>query len=374
LITKIYIDNFKCFTNFELELKEISLFLGNNGSGKSSVFDVLYRLRRLIAGEANVGQLFPEGDLTRWENDKRFDLETQSFKLEINGNDGKYSYYLEILHNIETHTAIIKNEVLLFNDMPLLRCDEDLVEIYDDNHAIFIENPPNLLQSGIVSLEVRPGIYKLMWFKEHISKFIIAKIQPQTMTSDSAGEENILSRNMDNFSSWYRYLLKEHRPHIISLNKELKEVIPGFHSFSMPHLFEMHKTLKVRFSGSTDKDPIIDYQFDELSDGQRVIIVLYTLLFGIRNLGYSLYLDEPENYLALSEIQPWLMAVVDACEQDFSQIILVSHHPELINYLGASAGIWFERNANGPVSVKEKLDDGGTGLGLSETIARGWNE
>lgn len=40
MLKRIYINNFRCLVNFELNLESINLFLGANGSGKTTVFDV----------------------------------------------------------------------------------------------------------------------------------------------------------------------------------------------------------------------------------------------------------------------------------------------------------------------------------------------
>jgi len=37
MIKKLYIDNFRCLGNFELDLNSNQLWLGDNGTGKSSV-------------------------------------------------------------------------------------------------------------------------------------------------------------------------------------------------------------------------------------------------------------------------------------------------------------------------------------------------
>ena len=45
MITRIYIDNYKCFVNFEYQPGHLQLLMGSNGTGKSAVFDVLETLR-----------------------------------------------------------------------------------------------------------------------------------------------------------------------------------------------------------------------------------------------------------------------------------------------------------------------------------------
>ena len=89
--------------------------------------------------------------------------------------------------------------------------------------------------------------------------------------------------------------------------------------------------------------------------------------------GYTLFLDEPDNYLALTEIQPWLVGLADACGADVPQAVLCSHHPELIDYLGGDRGLVLKRESSGATVVRpasELAVEGG--LKLSEVIARGW--
>ena len=52
--------------------------------------------------------------------------------------------------------------------------------------------------------------------------------------------------------------------------------------------------------------------FDVVSDGQRTLIVLYALLVDIGAAPRTVLLDEPENYVGLSELQPWLQRLDEA--------------------------------------------------------------
>ena len=48
MLKRIYIDNFRCLVNFELNVDAINLFLGGNGSGKSTVFEALRKIQNFI--------------------------------------------------------------------------------------------------------------------------------------------------------------------------------------------------------------------------------------------------------------------------------------------------------------------------------------
>jgi AAA15 family ATPase/GTPase len=82
MIERIYIDNFRCLVNFELKLDPINLFLGVNGSGKSSVFDVLGKLQLFINGRGSVRDIFLARELTKWQS-----REVQTFEVDISGNE-----------------------------------------------------------------------------------------------------------------------------------------------------------------------------------------------------------------------------------------------------------------------------------------------
>ena len=89
--------------------------------------------------------------------------------------------------------------------------------------------------------------------------------------------------------------------------------------------------------------------------------------------GSALFIDEPDNYVALAEIQPWLTDLAEACGEVLPQAVLCSHHPELIDYLGGDRGLLLEREASGAATARRPeghlFEDG---LKFSEVVARGW--
>ncbi|PKO23161.1 MAG: hypothetical protein CVU38_05575 [Chloroflexi bacterium HGW-Chloroflexi-1] len=214
----------------------------------------------------------------------------------------------------------------------------------------------------------------LTWFKQHLQRYIILQIVPCLMNPESSQEEARPSVHLENYASWYRSLSQD-QGLVFRLTNELREVIPGFDHFKFEMLGEQNRLLKVRFQGTTGDYPS-EYRLSDLSDGQRTLIALYTVLVASPAAGENtdtLCLDEPENFLALPEIQPWLVALHDRCSGGEVQALLISHHPELIDYLLASpVGYWFDRECNQPTRVRPISTDDSSGLPISELIARGW--
>jgi len=51
MLTRLYLDNFRCFENFEYRLDRKQLIFGPNGTGKSSFVDEILLIRQIaIAG------------------------------------------------------------------------------------------------------------------------------------------------------------------------------------------------------------------------------------------------------------------------------------------------------------------------------------
>ncbi|MGH9752572.1 MAG: AAA family ATPase, partial [Blastocatellia bacterium] len=69
-------------------------------------------------------------------------------------------------------------------------------------------------------------------------------------------------------------------------------------------------------------------------------------------------------------IQPWLVDLADAM-RDEGQLFLISHHPEVIDYLAADHPLLFDRPGGGPTIVRTAPFDRSQGLKASELVARG---
>ncbi len=365
MLKRIYIDNFRGLVNFELNVDSINLFLGGNGSGKSTVFEALRKIQTFISGDQKIERIFKSSNCTRWQKKP-----VQKFELEIDGNNGTYKYELAI--HCQKHK--IEYERLWFDNKYLLIYEDQKTKFYRDDYSLSSEFVLPLPHSFLSLVSPEMDNSKLVWFKESLEKIIIVQIVPSQIVDSSKQEEPKLNYYIDNFVSWYRYVSQD-QGKTAQLISVLQDVLSGFVSFKFEKSIEDSRTLKLRFSSEEDKTKIIDYRLNELSDGQKVLIALYTLLYCTESEDYTLCIDEPENFLALPEIQPWLRQLYDLCDEGKLQALLISHHPECINYLLASPiGYWFERQSNAPVRVRkisnEEADD--SGLKISELIARGW--
>ncbi|GIW94340.1 MAG: hypothetical protein KatS3mg110_2381 [Pirellulaceae bacterium] len=219
----------------------------------------------------------------------------------------------------------------------------------------------------------------LSTFLEFIRKVIVCGLYPPSFRAESSSEDPVLKRDGSNFAAWYRHLLLERHDLVPGFTNALQEVIKGLRAIRMEKVGLDTRALMVIFEQHAEEEqhsPKYELRFDELSDGERALIALYTLLLLAGGQGYTLLLDEPDNYLALAEIQPWLIKLADACGNTIAQAFICSHHPELIDYLGPERGLLLEREASGVTRVRLVTEafDLDAGLKLSESLARGWRK
>ncbi len=132
------------------------------------------------------------------------------------------------------------------------------------------------------------------------------------------------------------------------------------------------RSLKALFSHPENNDTLVRYGFGQLSDGQKMLVALYSLLALSGNRRLSLFIDEPDNFVSPREIQPWFAELEERCGEKLEQAVIISHNPISIDYMAGASGRWFSRDEQGPVRVMNSPEQLVDGLALSELVARGW--
>jgi predicted ATPase len=385
MLKRIYADNFKSLVDFEWRpgSAQICLMLGPNGSGKTNVFDCIDRLRAFVTGESKVDDLFSASTLTKWQNSP-----TQSFEIEWERGGGLYRYEVAIVHNKNRTYRQVEHERLSFDGSPLLRFEGGEVHFYAE--AIPGEHELNAypFDSSQSAVAAQPEIWnttKLTWFRAALRRTKVLQVIPPMMEETSWEESRRPRKYFENFVSWYRWITQDQRM-ASRLQEELAEVLPGFSHFKLEPQGREAKSLKVFFEGQAGK--LVELSFEALSDGQRMLVALYAILHGLAAQPEEIYdtdlpsellcLDEPDNFIASREIQPWLTAMEERLVETKSRLLMISHHPESIDYgLMPSSGeaysaFWFSREDGRNTRVQSLSAEQPGGLKPSELAARGW--
>jgi ABC-type molybdenum transport system ATPase subunit/photorepair protein PhrA len=365
MLTRLYIDNFRCFVNFEHKAARRQLILGANGSGKSSFLDALVLLRQFVTKGDIFDDFFILGQRTRWLNQPQ-----QTWEVEAELDGGRYVYRLVIEPWGEPTRPRVASETVHLDGKPIFEFAGGEVHLYNDRFEHTVGYPFDWHRSAFATIRQRKDNQKLSRFKLWFSGLYCFRINPFGMGSRADGESLYPNVDLSNIASWYRHLLQSDQKQNASMLNSLNASLDGFSVLQTEPAGENVRLLYAEFTqagGRTSK-----FYFHELSDGQRCLICLYMILHFLLAKGSTVIIDEPDNFISLREIQPWLTAVSDTVEDGQGQILLISHHPEAINQWAPSNGVQFVREDAGPVRVQEFRGDPDACVSPSELIARGW--
>lgn len=375
MLTRIHVDNFRCMVNFECRLGPRQLLLGPNGSGKSTLLDVLSLLRDFcVAGAPPDRQppatRFGGSSRTRWQN-----VSEQTFELDVAGNGGAYNFRLVMDSWGHPERPRVVLEEVKFDGETIFRFEKGEVHLFNDRADAKVFYPFDWHRSALATITERHDNTKLSWFKRWLGGLLHVQPDPWAMLGVATQEANRPDQQLANFADWYRHIRQEMDDH--EYIRDLVEVMDGFVTIRLEAAGEGRREIKVRMAATgngTGPARETEYMLSELSEGQRVLIGLYAVLHFALGPGATLCFDEPDNFIALREVLPWLTKVLDRTEEDESpaQVLIASHHPELLNRMSFKEGLIFDRPSGRHTRVRRFEDPSQTGLTASELIARGW--
>jgi len=367
MLTRLYIDNFRCFVNFECHFSNKQLIVGRNGSGKTSLLEVLLFLRQFaIAGQTTDNSpTLILNRRTRW-----FKQPQQTFEIEASIDDASYAYRLVIEPWDEPVRARVASETVHFNRKPIFEFIGGEVHLYNDQFEHKVAYPFDPHRSALATITEGTDNAKLIKFRNWFSNLICFKLNPFSMDSRTEAEQLYPNADLSNFTAWYRHLVQTYPTENYKFLDDLKAVMEDFESLKLEPFGENVRLLLAEFASPSKSHT--KFSINELSDGQRCLICLYAILHFVVANGSTVILDEPENFLSLREIQPWLIALTDVLDEGSGQVLLISHHPEFINQWAPKYGIQLIRDGAGPVRTKQFVDQLEYALPPAELVARGW--
>jgi ABC-type cobalamin/Fe3+-siderophores transport system ATPase subunit len=371
MLQHLYIDNYRCFVNFELDIDPALLLIGGNGAGKSSVIDVLRLLRDFALGQCNAEDAFTTDSLNWWQ-----DRDEQTFELKVGLSAGTYTYRLVVHHESERQTSRVAQEDVHLDGKPLIEFAEGDLRLYNDRLVRGAQFQLDPSRSGLSFVVPRHDNTKLIAFRNWLGALTALRLNPFGLTSLSEREEERLAVDGSNFASWYRGRLLEDPAGASELLALLQPVLPDLVAICL-EAAGRSRALSYRFSqpaaGARGKTQTCDLAM--LSEGQRALAVLYAVYQKHRaGDGALVCVDEPDNFLALTEIEPWLNLMRDAADDGVLQFLVSSHHPEVINAMVPDQAMVLSREGSGPARARRFRYDGELLLTPAEVMARGWDD
>jgi len=374
MFVRLYADNYRCFSAFTLDLNPLSVLLGSNGTGKSTVLALFANVRDFVTGRGRSLDLFPPETRCRW--DTRIE---QTFELGVKLEDhGEYVYRLRIRHEApERSLNKVVEETLFLNGKPLFEGTDQKIRLHSDKQSGNpVEMQPDWHVSGISRVYESPENKKLIAFKKAFENMLVLQLNPGLVKAVATGKQSIEIPTPDcsDFAGWLRHISTAEA--LIGRKAEqslAKGSLPGFLYFQVTPSGDS-SILECYFE-STPKP--LKFRLDELSSGQIALIILEVAIAAATERGGSLLLDEPSNFLGLPEIQPLLVRLEDAALEGRFQVVLTAHHPIAIDLLASGHGLWLEREPTGParvfpVQLADSTRDDKSAMRVSDLVERGW--
>jgi predicted ATPase len=366
MIKRLYVDNYKCLVNFEIAPAQVACLVGPNGGGKSAVFGALQGLQGFLAGQL-AADAFPTWTRTRW--DRRA---SQRFELDLRGFEGTlFHYELVVRHDESSRRAVVEREAVSTNGALLYEHTGEEIRLFVDEptatpRMVFPGDPR---RSFLPLLQASPENKLLTAFKEWNARMWLFALRPSEISPDSTVESDMLSTDGKNFVSWYRTILQETPAAASQIWQDLRPIVPGLQAIKLQKLGVDARLLLLdcEIAGRP-----FSLALGELSDGQRILLLHYAILHALAPAASLIVFDEPDNFVAEEEIQPWLSQMRDAIvDAKRGTLIAISHHHRVIDYLAADQAWELRRAEEGPTRLQNIRVPRDTGMTASEFLRLG---
>jgi predicted ATPase len=333
VIRRFYVHNFRCLENFELPVyRQPSLLLvGSNGAGKTTVGLAFEILQKIARGTNRVGQLTDPRDLAWGHTRVPMRLEIE---VELNDTIYEYAIAFELPENFKE--LRVREEKLVVGGNPVYTRTEAEVRLAKPRPAQ-IARPPveeNEAQFRIdwhlVALPIvqaRSPTDPLAIFKDWLARMLILRPVPSLIRGESTQETLQPNTQVTDFGAWFSGILAYVPAAYADIEEYLKQLMPDLKDIRNPLIGKDSRSLVVQFSNEVGTTSV---PFEDLSDGEKCFMICGVVLAATKRYGPLVcFWDEPDNYLALSEVGHFLMALRRAF-QSGGQFIATSHNPEAI--------------------------------------------
>ena len=365
VIKRLYVHNFRCLENFELPVagKSSALLIGNNGSGKTTVGLALRILQRIARGMNQVGNLVKPKDLSRGRTDV-----PMRFEIEVELQAKTYGYAIAFALSEGSKELRVLEEKLTVDGNPVYTRKMGQVHLAENGRAKDAMFP---IDSALVALPIVARQSKedpLSIFKQWFARTLILRPMPSLILGGSEKETLRPNPEVTNFGAWFSGLLASAPSAYTKIDEYLKQVMPDLKDIQNPLVGRDARSLAVKFS---NKKGDVTLPFEDLSDGEKCFMICAMVLAANDAYGPLLcFWDEPDNYLALSEVGHFVLALRTAF-QSGGQFIATSHNPEAISRFSEENTLLLHRKSHLEPTIVRPLDELQISGDLIDALVRG---
>ena len=339
-IETIKIHNYKVFRHVEVKnLPNLAVFLGKNGSGKTTFFDVFGFLHDCLNGNVNTALARRGG--YREVVSRGYGDEDISFEIKFRPSEEEplITYELSICLN-EKKRAVIKKEVLRYRrgqkgspwkvlDFSFgegIAADGDLKSYEDVNLADRkrqkLESPDILAIKGLGQFKEFEAISAFRKLVEdwYVSDFRVDAARERQEAN--YGEQ--LSRTGDNLATVAKYIHDEYPERFNNILEKMKKRVPGIRQVEAQETQDGYIVL--RFQDGEFQNP---FSAKFVSDG-TIKMFTYLVLLNDPLRHALLCVEEPENQL-YPELLEELAEEFKLYANQGGQVFISTHSPDFLN-------------------------------------------
>ncbi len=370
MIKRLYVHNFRCLENFELPVSGLAsaLLIGDNGTGKTTVARALEILQNIARGTNRVGNLVQPGDLSRGRADvpMRFEIEVD-FGPPGGAGPKVLSYSVAFEFPQGFRELRVREEKLTADGEPIFTRELAQVHLLRGSHgggAQFLVDwhllALPIIQRRTAEYPTSPGIISrtetdpLVLCREWLAGMLILRPVPSLIYGDSDSETLQPDLQVTKLAAWFSGLVASAPAAYSKIDEFLKQVMPDLEQIKNPPTAKNAKRLEVEFSNEQGS---LILPFDELSDGEKCFFVAALVLAQneVRGPAFCFW-DEPDNYLALSEVGHLVMALRRSFRET-GQFIATSHNPEAISRFSDENTLVLHRRSHLEPTIARPLKD-----------------
>ena len=340
VISRSYVHNFRCLENFELPISGQSsvLLIGENGSGKTTISLALEILQRIAGGENRVGGLVKPKDFTRGRSDVPL-----RFEIEIELEAKKYAYAIAFELPEGFRELRVLEEKLTVDRKPVFTREVAQVHLPKTGQEKDAQFRIDWHLVALPIIQQQSPNDPLSVFTQWLGRMLILRPIPSLIRGDSEDETLRPNPQVTNFGAWYSGILAQALSAHTRIDEYLKQVMTDLSDIKNLPVGRDSRSLVIQFSKDQGK---FELPFEDLSDGEKCFMIGALVLAANKAYGPLLcFWDEPDNYLALSEVGHFVIALRSAF-QSGGQFIATSHNPEAIRCFSEDNTFLLHRNSH----------------------------
>ncbi len=399
-LQSLHIKNYGCLADFELqEIPPLAIFVGANGTGKSTLFDVFQFLSDCLRDDVGValgrrggfeavrtiGERGPiEIELSAHETAETSDRGVAadvSYRISVDpvaGVDGVALEALQLKATFDSgavNLTISRDVTQADGAPPDTGTDLVFAEELLRPDRLFLDQPAGLIFSALHSgrsdmliqndepsddprslPDLRPEAFEMIYLIEKLRAMLrgsyISNIDPAVakVASEVARDHRLSERGENLANVLHHQARTQDSESLDAALSAARRAIPGFETVEPVETFDGRVALKF-----VDASNGGGFNAQQVSDG-TVKLVAYLLLLNEPDRHPLLCIEEPENYLYPKLLWPLLEEIRGYTERGDAQVLIATHSPDLLNAADLDEVFWLMKT-HGVTTVRRAHDE-----------------